>query len=290
MSRTTNSVASRIVVAIFGIVLTAAGTALLWFGGGQQIVSATHGSGPRISVLGITFAVVGMVLMLAVTVTARVTSVGVALAGIAVAAFGIVVLVSQDTSLSIILFFRPISAPLVVGSGLWMLHGLVFALGIVLVAVAAVASLSRIPPVRSKTARMRGPIAVVLAIVTAVIGLDFLSSRDLQHIVIGAALLGVVVLTGTVSRSALIITGLALTIAGVLGFLFQPAARSMAYLVGFIGEGAASGLQTAFGVGFVATFGAILLATAVVVGALRAHAVAVVLQGDVLDTVDTGEH
>jgi hypothetical protein len=290
MSRTTNSVASRIVVAIFGIVLTAAGTALLWFGGGQQIVSATHGSGPRISVLGITFAVVGMVLMLAVTVTARVTSVGVALAGIAVAAFGIVVLVSQDTSLSIILFFRPISAPLVVGSGLWMLHGLVFALGIVLVAVAAVASLSRIPPVRSKTARMRGPIAVVLAIVTAVIGLDFLSSRDLQHIVIGAALLGVVVLTGTVSRSALIITGLALTIAGVLGFLFQPAARSMAHLVGFIGEGAASGLQTAFGVGFVATFGAILLATAVVVGALRAHAVAVVLQGDVLDTVDTGEH
>ena len=290
MARTTESVTSKIVTIVVAVVLSTASLFLLWYGGGQQLVSASHGAGLRISALGTVLAIVGILLICAVAVTARVTVIGVAVAGTATALFGIIVLVSQDSSLSIIQFFRPISSQLVVGSGLWMIHGFVFALGIVVLAVAAVARLSRTTSRKSAISALRGPLAIVLAIVAAVVGLDFLSSNDLQHIVIGAVLLGAVVLSGIIARSAPMIAGTVLTVTGLLGFFFEPAARSMARTVGFLGNGATAGLHVAFGVGFVATFGAILLATTIVVRSSGRRVSSVAPHGYGVETVYKGEH
>lgn len=289
MARTTESVTSKIVTIVVAVVLSTASLFLLWYGRGQQLVSASHGAGLRISDLGTALAIVGILLICAVAVTARVTVIGVAVAGTATALFGIIVLVSQDSSLSIIQFFRPISSQLVVGSGLWMIHGFVFALGVVF-AVAAVARLSRTTSRKSAISALRGPLAIVLAIVAAIVGLDFLSSNDLQHIVIGAVFLGAVVLSGIIARSAPMIAGTVLTVTGLLGFFFEPAARSMARTVGFLGNGATAGLHIAFGVGFVATFGATLLATTIVVRSSGRRESSVAPHGYGVETVYKGEH
>ena len=262
------SVPWHIIALLTAIVLTPVGVWLLCYGAGLAYSYSTHG---KVSIVGILVAIAGIAVLLTVVQTGHVSSIGLTVAALAVGIFGLVTFLLPGTSNDIIVWLRGISPQLVVGGGLWMTRAAVLALGCLLGAVAVSSSLARRPTDVSSSPFIRNLLSILLALAAAGAGLGFLATGEPLRGATGAVLIGVVVLTTSISAAGAYVAGTLLFVGGLIGFWLPDAAVALsAPFSWFVGDGKGE-LPTLYLIGFVAAAGAITLASALVVQSVRSR-------------------
>jgi hypothetical protein len=262
------SVPRHIIALLTAIVLTPAGVWLIWYGSGLAYGNSTHG---KLSVAGILVAIAGIAVLLTVVQTGHVSSIGLTVAALGVGIFGLVTFLLPGTSSDVIFWLRGIDPQLVVGGGLWMIRAAVLALGCLLGAAAISSSLARRPTDVSSAPFIRNLLSILLALAAAGAGLGFLATGEPLRGATGAVLIGVVVLTTSISAAGAYVAGALLFVGGLIGFWLPDAAAALsAPFSWFVGDGKGQ-LPTLYLIGFVAAAGAITLASALVVQAVRSR-------------------
>lgn len=262
------SVPRHIIALLTAIVLTPVGVWALWYGAGLAYGNSTHGS---VSVAGMLIAIAGIAVLLIVVQTGHVSSLGLTVVALVVGVFGLVTFLLPGTADDVILRLRDLNPELVVGGGLWMTRGAVLALGFLLGAAALSSSLARRPTDVSSSPFIRNLLSIVLALAAAAVGLGLIATGEPLRGTAGALLIGVVVLTTSISSAGAFVTGAVLFVGGLIGFWSPDAARALSTpFAWFLGDGR-SQLPALYLVGFVTAAGAIALASALVVQAVRSR-------------------
>ncbi|MCU1413896.1 MAG: hypothetical protein JWN80_1236 [Microbacteriaceae bacterium] len=248
---------------VTSVVLTPVGLAVIWFGDGELRLNR---------IAGILLTLVGVFLLLMVVQTGHVSSIGLIVASLGVTVIGLLGLLIPDVAHSVESLLRGFSPQIVKPAGEWFAFGFVLAVGFVLLGIAISTWFAHRPTDVSSSPALRGVLSIVLAIVGVVVGLGFLTRTDVSFVVLGAAVLGVVAITGMVSSAGLYVTGALVLVIGMISFIFDSIALAIAHSDVVGGNGMEAGSQSSLEVGFVVALGALLLGSGVVVRAVRARA------------------
>jgi hypothetical protein len=263
------SVPRHIIALLTAIVLTPVGIGLVWYGSGLAYGQSSHGGS---SIVGVLVAIAGIAVLLTVVQTGHVSSLGLTVVALAVGIFGLVTVLSSGTAGDVSTWLRGFSPDLVRGAALWMNRGGVLTLGCLLGAVAISSSLARRPTDVSSSPFIRNLLSILLALAAAVAGLGFFAIPAPSRVIIGAILIGVVVLTTSISAAGAYVAGVILLLGGLLGFWLPDVASALsAPFTVFGGGGGPTALPTVFEMGLVAAAGAITLASALVVQSVRSR-------------------
>ncbi len=262
------SVPRHIIALLTAIILTPLGVWALWYGAGLAYGHSTHGT---LSVAGILVAVAGIAVLLTVVQTGHLSSLGLTVVSLAVGAFGLVTFLLPGSANDVILWLRGINPELVVGGGLWMTRGAMLALAFLLGAAALSSSLARRPTDVSSSPFIRNVLSILLALAAAAVGLGLMATGEPLRGTAGAFLIGVVVLTTSISSAGAFVTGAVLFVGGLIGFWLPDAARALSTPFDWFVGDPRSQLPGLYLVGFVVAAGAITLASALVVQAVRSR-------------------
>lgn len=248
---------------VTAVVLSPVGLIVLWFGDGEL---------PENKIAGVLLTLVGIAVLLMVVQTGHVSSIGLIVAGVGLSVIGLIGLLVPAVARSIESLLRGFSPQIAKPTGEWFAFGLVLAIGLVFLGIAVATWFSHRPTDVSSSPALRGFLSVVLAVVGVVAGLGFITRTDVSFVILGAAVLGAVAVTGMISSAGLYIGGALALVIGLVAFIIRSVALSIADSDVVGGNGMAVGARSALELGFVATLGAMLLASAVVVRAVRARA------------------
>jgi hypothetical protein len=258
------TVLRAIIGIVTAVVLTPVGLAVIWFGDGELRLNR---------IAGILLALVGIALLLMVVQTGHFSSLGLIVAGVGVSVLGLIGLLVPPLVLAIDRsLLRGISPRMLLSASQWFGSGLLLAVGLVLLGIAVTTWFAHRPTDVSSSPSLRGFFGVVLALVGVIAGLAFLTRTDVSLVVLGALILGAVAVTGMVSSVGLYVTGALVLVVGILSFIFDGIAVSIAGSDVVGGNGMEVGAKFSLELGFVVALGAMLLASAVVVHAVRARA------------------
>ncbi len=257
------TVLRAIIGIVTAVVLTPVGLAVIWFGDGELRLNR---------IAGILLTLVGIVLLLMVVQAGHVSSIGLIVAGIGVTIVGLAGLLVPDFAVSVESLLRGFSPQIVKPAGQWFAFGFVLAVGLVLLGIAIATWFAHRPTDVSSSPALRGVLSVVLAVVGVVTGFGFITRVDVSFVVLGAAVLGAVAVTGMVSSAGLYVSGALVLLVGIIAFIFDSFALAIARSAAVGGNGMEAGAQSALELGFIVALGALLLASAVVVRAVRGRA------------------
>lgn len=252
-----------IVGLITAIVLVPLGFAFLWFGNGELSLNRTAG---------ILLTLVGIAVLLIVVQTGHVSSFGLILTGIAVTVFGAAALLIQSVAQSAVALFRSLSPQLGKPSEQWIVFAFVLAMGVIFLGAAVTTWFAHHPTERSSSPALRSVISIVLALAGSLVGFGFITRTDQQLVILGAVILGVTLVSGMISSFGLFVSGAIIFVIGLLSFLFHGVDVAIAQSPAVGGNGMGVGADAALQLGFMATVGAVYLATAVVTRAAHARA------------------
>jgi hypothetical protein len=257
------TVLRAIIGIVTAVVLTPVGLAVIWFGDGELRLNR---------IAGILLTLVGIALLLMVIQTGHISSIGLIVVGVGITIVGLVGLLVTDFAVSVESLLRGFSPQIAKPAGQWFAFGLVFAVGLVLLGIAVATWFAHRPTDVSSSPALRGVLSVVLAVVGVVAGFGFITRVDVSFVMLGAAVLGAVAVTGMVSSAGLYVSGALVLVVGIIAFIFDSFAQAIARSDAVGGNGMEVGAITALELGFVVALGAMLLASAVVVRAVRGRA------------------
>ena len=261
-----HSVVRSIVALLTAVILTPVGVWAIWYGSCLAYSHSTHGT---VSPAGILVALAGIAVLLSVVQTGHVSSLGLTVVAIVVGVFGLVTFLSSSTAGDVGTWLRGISPDVATGAALWMKSGGMLALGFLLGAVAVSSSLARRPTDVSSSPFIRNLLSILAALAAAGAALGFLDTGQPLRVITGALLVGVVVLTASISAAGAYVVGAILLVCGLLGFWLPDVADALSTPFSWFVGGGRSELPELFLLGFVAAAGAMTLASAVVVQAVR---------------------
>ncbi|MES2170426.1 MAG: hypothetical protein V4479_06850 [Actinomycetota bacterium] len=257
------TVLRAIIGIVTAVVLTPVGLAVIFFGDGELQFNR---------IAGILLTLVGIALLLMVIQTGHVSSIGLIVAGVGVTIVGLVGLLVPAFAASIESFLHGFSHQLVKPAGQWYAFGFVLAVGLLFLGIAVATWFAHRPTDVSSSPFLRGILSVVLSVAGVIAGLGFLTRTDVSFVILGAAVLGAVAVTGMVSSAGLYVSGALALVVGIIALIFDAFALAIAHSDVVGGNGMEAGARSALELGFVVALGAMLLASAVVVRSVRGRA------------------
>lgn len=245
------------------IVCVPLGFGFIWFGNGELSLNRTAG---------ILLAAVGIALLLIVVQTGHVSSLGLILAGLVATLFGVVALINSSVARSIVDLYTSVAPETGKSSEQWLAFSFVLAVGLVFLGAAVTTWFAHRPTERSASPLLRSVISVLLALAGALVGFGFITRTDAKIVMVGALILGATLISGMISSVGLFVSGAIIFLVGTLSFIYHAVDVAIAHSSAVGGNGMAVGADAALQLGFMATVGAIYLATAVVTRAAHARA------------------
>jgi hypothetical protein len=121
----------------------------------------------------------------------------------------------------------------------------VLAVGFVMLGIAISTWFAHRPTDVSSSPALRGFFGIVLAVVGVIAGLAFITRTDVTFVILGAAILGAVAVTGMVSSAGLYVSGALVLVIGVIAFIFNGFALSIAQSDAVGGNGMEAGARSA---------------------------------------------